>query len=359
MLETPGYIFCGGRIQSFDHPAQARRFPRFAKRKNFFYKNFYESKDTDGIVIVTQAADFTFWSRIKSEKNVLIFDANDPYLLENSRSLKTILRGLFKFVTGNHKYLEFDYRKSFLKLCMSSDCVIVGHYMLYERLKPLVKNVVLIPDYSIAGNIEVKSRFELEANNVINIFWEGLGSSYLPFADINRIFKPLNDKYKFVFHFVTDLSFFSIGDKFNKKYIFDIAKKDAPEIYKSFRFYQWSEFSMNKIAVACDFAIITLPLDSSINYFKPENKLIHMWRMAVPTIVTAIPSYVNVMNRSGQNDYCNNDDDWRRKLLNFIENQDQRQENANKGWYFVNEFYSNERIDIMWTEVFKIARNEN
>lgn len=359
MLQTSRITFCGGRTQSFDHPTQARRFPRFAKRKNLFYENFYESKNTEGIVIVTQAADFTFWRRRKIENNIVIFDSNDPYLLDNSRSVRTIFRGLFKFLTGTHKYCEFNYRKSFLKLCISSDCVIAGHFMLYERLKPLVKNVVLIPDYSVDGNIEMKSRFELGANKVINIFWEGLGSSYLPFADINRIFQPFIGKYEFVFHFVTDLTFFSIGDKLNKKYTFEVAKSEAPEWYKSFRFYQWSEFSMNKIAVACDFAIIPLPLDSSMNYFKPENKLIHMWRMAIPTLVSAIPSYIHVMDQVGKEDYCYNDDDWRSKLLKFVESLDQRRDNANIGWNFVNEFYSNERIDQMWADVFKIVSNEN
>ena len=105
------------------------------------------------------------------------------------------------------------------------------------------------------------------------------------------------------------------------------------------------------MAIACDFAIIPLPMDFSGNYYKPENKLIHLWRMSVPTIVSAIPSYKKVMNEINLNDFCLNDDEWRLKIAEFIENDNVRIQNGNSGNAFVSSNYSNERIDELWSVI--------
>jgi hypothetical protein len=359
MENMANIIFCGGKSQGVNHPAQTRRFPRYAKRNNIGFSYFDIIRDISGTIIVNQAADLTFWRRNKKSNVKLIFDANDPYLLDESRTFKRIFRGLFKFLARKHKYLELDYNDTYLKLCKVADVVVVGHYLLYEKLKENLNNVVLLPDYSIDMNIVTKEDFTFSQKDTIHIFWEGLGSSYLPFADINRIFLPFIGTYKFIFHFVTDLSFFSIGDIISKKYVFEVAKKESPDFYDSFRFYQWSEFAMNNIAIACDFAIIPLPMDFSMNYYKPENKLIHLWRMSVPTIVSAIPSYKRVMDEVKLFDYCVNDNEWRIKIIDFIENDFKRKDNGKRGNSFVSFNYSNERIDKLWMDVFNVVNNEN
>jgi hypothetical protein len=352
------YLFCGDKNKKINHPAYTRRFPRYARRQHIDFSFYGEANETNGTIIINQAADLTFWRRYKIPNFKLVFDANDSYLLDEAKSIKRTFRGLFKFLTGKHKYLEFDYYETYLKFCEVADVVIVGHYLLHDKLKDRLKKVILVPDYSIEMDFDIKKDFNLTKDGTINVFWEGLGSSYLPFTDINRIFFPIKDKYKFIFHFVTDLSFFSIGDVLNKKYIHEVAKKEAPDFYDCFRFYQWSEFALNRIAIACDFAIIPLPMDFSGNYFKPENKLIHLWRMSVPTIVSAIPSYKKVMNQINLNDFCINDDEWRLKVAEFIENDNMRIQNGNNGNSFVSLNYSNERIDELWSAILNEANDE-
>lgn len=352
------YIFCGDKNKNLSHPGITRRFPRYAKRKNINFSFYGEAKETKGTLIINQGADLTFWRRFKNPNFKLIFDANDSYLLDESKSIKRKFRGIFKYLIGKHKYLEFDYYDSYLKLLENADVVIVGHYLLYEKLRERLKKVILVPDYSIEVDFDIKENFSLAKDGTINVFWEGLGSSFLPFREINRIFFPIKDKYKFIFHFVTDLSFFALGDVLNKKVIFDVAKKEAPDFYDCFRFYQWSEFALNKIAIACDFAIIPLPMDFSGNYFKPENKLIHLWRMSVPTIVSAIPSYKKVMDQINLNDFCFNDAEWRLKVKEFIENENIRIQNGNSGRSLVTLNYSNERIDELWSTILNEANEE-
>jgi len=342
-------FYSGGRIKcDSNHPAIKRRLARFARTKNYELHNWENNGNAEArLVVVSQSADLTTWKRLRDKNVKIIFEANDPYVLDQSKSLKSLLRGTFKFLTRRHRYLEFNFKNTVKELCSSVDAVVVGHHMVYDMLKPLMPNIHLIPDYSVDLALKKKESFELAEHGEIHIFWEGLGSSYLPFEDINRIFKSLK-KYKFVFHFVTDLSFHAIADKYDKKYVFEVAKEKAPDMYQSFRFYQWSEFSYNNIGVLCDFAIIPLPFDNSMNYYKPENKLIQMWRMGLPTITSAIPSYKRAFDGAGLSEYCFNDDEWRAKIINFAENLEDRKRNSEMGIAFVEKYYSNEVIDELW-----------
>ena len=343
------YVYVRGKKQSYEHPAHKRRFPRFASRKNLEFLDFLDEKSIEDVNILSPASDITLWKKIKNEKNIkIIFDANDPFLLSENISIKDKLRGLYKYLSGNHKYLEFDYRKSYLDICKVADLVIVGHRNQYELFKNKSINVCLIPDYGIETKIEAKKEFKLSKKNTINIFWEGLGSSFLPFELIEKIFNPINDKFDFIFHFVTDLSFYKFGDRFINQHITDVSKKLSPKFHKQFKFYHWSEYMMNKIAISCDFGIIPLPNDNSLNYWKPENKLIHMWRMSLPVITSNIPSYSMVMNDSNQN-LCTNDfDEWRSLILKFSANETLRKSHGLLAKKFVDQFYSNEKIDFLW-----------
>jgi hypothetical protein len=345
------YFSGGGIKHDSHHPSIKRRFARFVQRKNYKLASWEAGKaKEDCVVLVSQSADLTYWKRFLHEKVAVIFEANDPYVLDESGSLKTIFRGSFKFATRRHAYWEFDFKKTVMDLCKSVDAVVVGHHMVYDMLKPVMSNIYLIPDYSVDMSLKKKQDFQLSPNGEINIFWEGLGSSYIPFGDINRIFKHIKN-YKFVFHFVTDLSFHAIGDRYDKKYVFEVAKKKAPDMFEQFRFYQWSEFSYNNIGILCDFAIIPLPLDRSMNYYKPENKLLQMWRMGLPTITSATPSYKQVFDAAGLDECCQTDADWIAKITRFAEDLKSREHNARVGMAYVDKQYSNDAIDTMWQEV--------
>ena len=350
-MMTSFYFSGGGIKHDSNHPSIKRRFARFVQRKNYKLASWIAGKTKDDcVVLVSQSADLTYWKRFRHDKVAIIFEANDPYVLDKSGSLKTIFRGSFKFATRRHAYWEFDFKKTVMDLCKSVDAVVVGHHMVYEMLKPVMSNIYLIPDYSVDMSLKKKQDFQLSPNCEINIFWEGLGSSYIPFEDINRIFRHIKN-YKFVFHFVTDLSFHAIADRYDKKYVFEVAKVKAPDMFEQFRFYQWSEFSCNNIGILCDFAIIPLPFDRSMNYYKPENKLLQMWRMGLPTITSAIPSYKKVFDAAGLDECCQNDADWVAKITKFAEDLKSREHNARVGMAYVDKHYSDDAIDTMWQEV--------
>ena len=105
---------------------------------------------------------------------------------------------------------------------------------------------------------------------------------------------------------------------------------------------------MNQIAISCDFGIIPLPLDNSLNFWKPNNKLIHMWRMALPTITSPIPSYEKAFNESGAK-LCPADiNTWREDILKLSNSEAQRRFYGETGHKAANEGYDDHSIDKRW-----------
>ena len=344
-----GYAYVRGKNQAWDHPAHKRRFPRYARRNDIRFSDYLSDKISREINILSPAADITFWRNEAGKNDMkLVFDANDPFLLSDESSLKDKLRGTFKFLTGRQKYLELSYRDSYRKICEVADLVVVGHRAQADLLKEVAKKVVLIPDYGIESPVQVKKDFNLCEEKTVNIFWEGLGSSFLPFDLLEEIFKPILSEYNFVFHFVTDLSFFKYGDAIRKVHTQDLCRNLAPTLFKQFRFYQWSEYMMNRIAISCDIAVIPLPLDHSMNYWKPENKLIHMWRMCLPTITSPIPSYERAFAESGST-LCPADiESWRETILELASSECLRKRYGSMGHKYACQSYDDQSIDKRW-----------
>ena len=131
-----------------------------------------------------------------------------------------------------------------------------------------------------------------------------------------------------------------------------LSRRDAPRMSRYFKFHQWTPEKFYEIAASCDFAIIPLPLDHSMNYWKPENKLIQLWRLGIPVIASAIPSYRRVFELAGIDAFCTSYDDWIEKLELYTAEPELRQLDGIKGLNFANEHYSSEKIDEQWARLF-------
>ena len=105
---------------------------------------------------------------------------------------------------------------------------------------------------------------------------------------------------------------------------------------------------MNQIAISCDIGIFPLPLDNSMNFWKPENKLIHMWRMALPTITSPIPSYEMAFTGSGKELCPKDEDSWRENILELSNSKSLRRSYGLIGHSHASQAYDDKSIDQKW-----------
>lgn len=343
--DTLIFSYVGASI-NWDHASDRRRFPRYCSLTGISLNDFRKNKIESDVIVLNQASDLTFWVNYPRNKTKIIFDANDSYSIPSKMNIKDFGRGTLKYLLGKHERLELNYIKTYLNMCSRADAVIVGQPAQVNIIENYNSNLHIITDFSPSICVNPKQHYELQ--KTINIFWEGLGSSFKPFSEIERIFQPLMREFQFKFHFLTDLEFYKISDKLILTTIMNEAKKMAPSIYDKFLFYQWNEKMLEPIATSCDIGIIPIPLIENSNYFKPENKLVLMWRLGLPTIVSATPRYKSLMSKVTNNLACTSDEIWRKSIIELVNDISKREISGKEGYNFTQKHYSDESLCEKW-----------
>ena len=139
----------------------------------------------------------------------------------------------------------------------------------------------------------------------------------------------------------------NIGYRYAKKTVKRILPKT--NVY----LYEWNPHMITALAIACDTVIIPIPLDNPLYSSKAANKLLMSWRMGLPTVVSTTPAYVREMQKAGINNMsCSSTEEWVGVLERLMEDESAREQSGNKGYAYVTEEYSSERILSKWDEIF-------
>jgi hypothetical protein len=109
----------------------------------------------------------------------------------------------------------------------------------------------------------------------------------------------------------------------------------------------WSVENLVSAARLSNAAIIPIILSNGLQYFKPENRLLIMWRLGLPTITSATPAYARVSNISGSDIVCGSDTEWREKL-NLLHNQDYAEDLVRRGQDYLKENHTKELLLQKW-----------
>jgi hypothetical protein len=88
-------------------------------------------------------------------------------------------------------------------------------------------------------------------------------------------------------------------------------------------------------------------LSNKVQYFKPENRLLIMWRLGLPAITSATPAYTRVSNISGSDIVCESDSEWEEKL-NLLHNQDYAEDLVRRGQDYLKDNHTKELLLLKW-----------
>lgn len=307
---------------SFLAPADRRRFIFYAKKRNIKFEVAKPSNTYD-LVILTQRADLSVWNKYPKGKTKIIYESTDSYFAVPRSNIKGKLRGLSKYLTGQHRYLQFNYKKSIENMYYLADAVICSTELQKKMILPFCPNVHVILDFQDNDINMVKTDY---SNNFgFNFVWEGLASSGIPLKILRDILEPFYNRQRIALHLITDIIYYRYHNLYRKCHTFEeikrIFKTDSQEVY----LYQWNNRMFSKISCACDLALIPIPLNDPFQAGKPENKLILFWRMGIPTLASATPAYERVMQKSSLPMSCKTISEWHIAIDKYM-----RDENARK-----------------------------
>ena len=353
----PKLVGCLPSSPDYKHAADRRKFiPYFARRQISYeiadFTKFYEA------VYVSLSADLNKWCQYKALKTNkensprVIFDLSDSYM--SASPVIDRFRSIFHLISGHTSRLSLSYRGTLKKMISASDVVICGSMEQKELLGCFHENVVIIRDYFDKDIRTQKTSYKLASAGELHILWEGLSHGNIKiFQLLQSLLENLQDR-KIHLHIVTDPIYCSIGTKYICKPTYSVLAEVFKESDITFHLYAWNDATFSSIAAACDFALIPIP-DDPVMWAKPENKLLLLWSVGVPVIVSRTPSYARVMKAIGAEGLaCLTPEDWRRAIVNLISSDEWRTEHMKS----VNTYLAKNRSDEVhletWDSVFSL-----
>ncbi len=328
---------------AFDAPGDRRRFVNYARQRGLDFEIADPAKSYD-VVVLSERADLSVWSRYN--KGRLIYDLIDSYLAIPRTNWKGRLRGLAKFVARQSRYLQLDHWKAIEAMCRRADAVVCTTDEQRADIAPHCANVHIVLD--IHSMVTRTRKQDYAAHRPLRLVWEGLPQTLPSLAVIAPVLETLRQRFPLELHLVTDLEYRRYLGRYGKADTLQTAQGIFPEV----RLHAWNETTCAEIISSCDVAVI--PLDSSDPFVtgKPENKLLLLWRLGMPTVVSATPAYRRAMSVAGIDLACANADEWERVLAQLAQDETVRRQAGETGCRFAETRHSEAQTLARWDAVF-------
>lgn len=337
---------------SLTKPGDRRRFVYYANKRNLNFEIAEPGKRYD-VIILSQSADLSVWSKKNLDGTKIVYDFIDSYLAVPRNSIKGNLRGLVKFLSRQSKFPRLNHWKALETMCLNSSAVICSTEEQRAQIQKFNKNVHLILDVHTAVTTNVKSNYQ--SGEVFNLVWEGLGVNVYSLNIIKNAISRLQQKYKIALHIITDLEFKNYLGLYGKIYTTDSIQK----IFNNAFLYQWNEQMCSKIICESDLAIIPIDMIDPLVRGKPENKLLLFWRMGLPVISSATPAYVRAVNSAGLPDMvCKTEDEWVETIEKYLLSEEKRRKAGMAGKALADSQYNEMIILQKWDDLFSSLFSE-
>lgn len=343
--------------KNLNHPADRRRCIYCFKKKGFEYELADYEKCYDAVYI-TIKADLGLWStykkKWKSDRKPpkVIFDICDDLLSENQ--FVDALRSLYYYFSRRTSTFSLSYKRIVRDMIANSDVVVCGSAEQKSRLDPYHPNVHVIRDYFLDDIAVIKTCYELRRPTELNILWEGFSHGNIRCFEMLRDILTDVSGYDIHLHVITDPSYCRIGGSVNCSATFTVLEKVFAGSLIKLHLYDWNDLTFSAIAASCDFALIPIPQDNQMMMKKPENKLLLLWSIGLPTIATNTGSYSRVMQAIGHHYVASSVSEWKEKIQLLASDGDIREQYVKSAKIYLNDHCSESSILASWDEVFQL-----
>ena len=326
-------------------PGDHRRFVAYARARGLHFELARADQDYD-IVVLSEAADISVWPDYQRGK--IVYDLIDSYLSVPRTDPKQLLRGPAWYVLGKHQKLRFDYLSSIRAMCRRADAVVCSTLEQRDAIGTFCSNVHLILDAHSTVVRNVKEVYA--AGEPFRLVWEGLPNNLPQLAEVAPILRRLAEKRAFELHVVTDRYRSRLKGMLGRIETRDFLARH----FSNAVFHEWHEQTCSEIVTSCDIALIPIDLRDPFVCGKPENKLLLLWRMAMPVVVAATPAYRRAMAAVGTPELaCETESQWIAAIEQMCADQDGRRDAAARGRVYAERAHGSEVVFAAWDRLFQ------
>ena len=332
----------GGMSSDYSAPGDRRRFAGYALRNEIQLVST-SHKGADAVVL-TLGADISQWKILKEKHGFLILDIVDAYLDESFFSPKRIFRGMYKSLNGTFSSFNMSYQKLLRDLIRGADVVVCASEEQRIKLLELNSNVYALVDCFdevLVSQVPLKKPAQDSA-----ILWEGFPANLKHFKLMRSSQTSLVASQRFLV--VTSPTYrqpLLIGARQTSSYIHRLGVTG--------NIIPWTLQNLKDAGDDCKFAVIPIDVRDSMAWKKSENKLLGLWAMGIPTLVSPTPSYTRVVQAAGCNSILVSQNDWFSTWEKIQTDSGFLYESALAGHKYAMENVSSQVLDIKWTSVLR------
>jgi hypothetical protein len=339
-----GYVPISSNLS---HPADRRRVVFWAKeRGHYITTDLTEKVD---VILLSERADFNRISKLNRNRVPLLIDLIDAYLAKTN-PIEDLARGATKVFSGQLSNSVQSFTAVLKNACRNSAGVICSTPEQLETISPYSKNIHAILDSH--KEFPMKSFNSPTPSQTKKILWEGLPATLAGFKEINSALLDFSDEFQFNLYCVTNPTFHRILGRHFSSSTAEILKRNLSATIKA-QIVPWSIENLVAEASSAQFSLIPLQIKRPMQYLKPENRLLIMWRLGLPCLTSNIPAYLRVSGLADTQSVCDTQSDWLQNMRLLCSNQDYAAEMVCKGQRYLVEYHSTEILLNKWDKVFE------
>lgn len=341
----------------YSHPVDRRKACLYFHRRKLEFERAILGQHYDVVYISSVQTDIEGWlayyATVRDIKNrpKLVFDLSDSYLSARKYSLKTSLRGTYRYLAGIASHYRPSFSDTLIEAVSVADAVVCGSAESRDELIQYNDNIHIIRDYFWNDIRQRKQSLNIQ-EGTLNVVWEGLSHGNKKIFAMLRVILSGLPGLRVNLHVITDWSYCGFGRKYFCKPTGALLQNIFAGSDVSVYYYAWNSATFSSLVTACDIALIPIPSNDPIMYRKPENKLILLWSAGIPVIATGTPSYRRVMSNVGLDWTCDAISEWRESILALSQSLGERENYMKKVNVFLGKECSEQRLEGQWDDLF-------
>jgi len=328
--------------KDLNHPGDRRRLVFWAKHRG--HQIVTDLTENVDVLVISERGDLGITNKMKKGPPI-VFDLIDGYLARENFAIDW-MRGSSKVLTGKISGAPKKFSSIVSQLCVASSAVICSSVEQELRILPFSNNTHPILDsHDEISFLPYRSQ---EGNQKKEILWEGLPATIGGFKEIQSALEKVLKGSSVTLNFVSDLQYFKILGSYIPAKTDVLLKKSLGESYSNARLVPWSVDNLTKFAMQSSASIIPVRLLSPLQFLKPENRLLIMWRLGLPCLTSNLPSYSRVNEIAGVDGICETLESWSTKLELVLGNDSLKEEMVSRGQSYLKEFHNTDVLLEKW-----------
>lgn len=330
------------------HPADRRRIKFWSAAM----KRPLETKDYSDVDILVLSSAANYGKFIKNSNSFIILDLVDGYIGENPSPIKDFLRNILRTWGGSSSLRWLTYTRHLTYACKNADRIIVASPEQRLEVLKYCDDVHVILDNHSELHVGLHEDFGREQKN--SLFWEGLPYTFKHFSIASNQIDQLLSDVGGTLEILSKNAFRKWGGIAGRQTLTHSVAKLFPNSKDCVNIHEWEIEKLIELAKECCIGIIPINVDDKFASLKPENKLLSMWVLGLPTLVSPTPAYERVLLKAGLGFCLVSDDDWYEKIQ-FLRNNDQsRREILEKANRYLSENHSIEILLEKWSSALSV-----